>query len=123
FPAVARFMADAVTQAEEHGYESTLFGRRRQIPEIRARNWQTRKLGERLAGKSVTQGTAAQILQGRRVGAHEARARAGPRGPSAPPEPGRAGVGGADRGEGGGPGDRTARDGRRRRPRPAADGG
>ena len=36
FPAVAQFMADAVTQAEEHGYVSTLFGRRRQIPEIRA---------------------------------------------------------------------------------------
>ena len=49
FPAVAQFMADAVTQAEEHGYVSTLFGRRRQMPEIRARNWQTRKLGERLA--------------------------------------------------------------------------
>ena len=43
FPAVAQFMKDAVEQAKEHGYVSTLFGRRRQIPEIRARNWQVRK--------------------------------------------------------------------------------
>ena len=63
FPAVAQFMADAVTQAEEHGYVSTLFGRRRQIPEIRARNWQTRKLGERLAVNTVIQGTAADIIK------------------------------------------------------------
>src|SRR4029078_13370289 len=63
FPAVAQFMKDAVTQAEEHGYVSTLFGRRRQIPQIRARNWQTRKLGERLAVKSVIQGSAADIIK------------------------------------------------------------
>ena len=42
FPAVAQFMKDAVEQAEQHGYVCTLFGRRRQIPEIRARNWQMR---------------------------------------------------------------------------------
>src|SRR3712207_9065890 len=58
FPAVARFMADAVTQATEHGYVSTLFGRRRQIPEIRARNWATRKLGERLAVNTIKIGRA-----------------------------------------------------------------
>src|ERR671916_847157 len=66
FPAVAQFMKDAVEQAEQHGYVSTLFGRRRQIPEIRARNWQTRKLGERLAVNSVIQGTAADIDKGAR---------------------------------------------------------
>jgi DNA polymerase-1 len=63
FPAVAQFMKDAVEQAEQHGYVSTLFGRRRQIPEIRARNWQTRKLGERLAVNTVIQGTAADIIK------------------------------------------------------------
>ena len=77
FPAVARFMADAVTQAEEHGYVSTLFGRRRQIPEIRARNWQTRKLGERLAVNSVIQGTAADIIKVAMVRAHDALRDAG----------------------------------------------
>jgi DNA polymerase-1 len=77
FPAVARFMTDAVTQAEEHGYVSTLFGRRRQVPEIRARNWQTRKLGERLAVNSIIQGTAADIIKVAMVRCHDALATAG----------------------------------------------
>jgi DNA polymerase I len=77
FPAVAQFMRDAVTQAENHGYVSTLFGRRRQIPEIRARNWQTRKLGERLAVNTVIQGTAADIIKVAMVRAHDALAAAG----------------------------------------------
>jgi DNA polymerase I len=77
FPAVARFMADAVTQAEQHGYVSTLFGRRRQVPEIRARNWQTRKLGERLAVNSIIQGTAADIIKVAMVRCHDALATAG----------------------------------------------
>jgi len=77
FPAVARFMADAVTQAVEHGYVSTLFGRRRQIPEIRARNWQTRKLGERLAVNTVIQGTAADIIKVAMVRCHDRLAGAG----------------------------------------------
>ncbi len=77
FPAVAQFMKDAVEQAEQHGYVSTLFGRRRQIPEIRARNWQTRKLGERLAVNSVIQGTAADIIKVAMVRAHDALASEG----------------------------------------------
>jgi DNA polymerase-1 len=77
FPAVAQFMKDAVTQAEQHGYVSTLFGRRRQIPEIRARNWQVRKLGERLAVNTVIQGTAADIIKVAMVRCHEALAEAG----------------------------------------------
>jgi DNA polymerase-1 len=77
FPAVAQFMKDAVEQAEQHGYVSTLFGRRRQIPEIRARNWQTRKLGERLAVNSIIQGTAADIIKVAMVRAHDALADAG----------------------------------------------
>jgi DNA polymerase I len=77
FPAVAQFMKDAVEQAEQHGYVSTLFGRRRQIPEIRARNWQTRKLGERLAVNSVIQGTAADIIKVAMVRSHDALAAAG----------------------------------------------
>src|SRR4051794_17747571 len=63
FPAVAQFMKDAVEQAEQHGYVSTLYGRRRQIPELRARNWGVRKLGERLAVNTVIQGTAADIIK------------------------------------------------------------
>jgi DNA polymerase-1 len=77
FPAVAQFMKDAVEQAAQHGYVSTLFGRRRQIPEIRARNWQTRKLGERLAVNSVIQGTAADIIKVAMVRCHDALASEG----------------------------------------------
>src|SRR4029078_213880 len=72
FPAVAQFMKDAVTQAEEAGHGSTVTGRRRQVPEIRARNWQTRKLGERLAVNSIIQGTAADIIKVAMVRAHRA---------------------------------------------------
>jgi DNA polymerase-1 len=77
FPAVAQFMKDAVEQAEQHGYVSTLFGRRRQIPEIRARNWQMRKLGERLAVNTVIQGTAADIIKVAMVRCHDVLAEAG----------------------------------------------
>ncbi|HWK29922.1 MAG TPA: DNA polymerase I [Solirubrobacter sp.] len=76
FPAVAQFMKDAVEQAEQHGYVSTLFGRRRQIPELRARNWQVRKLGERLAVNTVIQGTAADIIKIAMVNCHNALAEA-----------------------------------------------
>jgi DNA polymerase I len=71
FPAVHQFMKDAIAQATEHGYVSTLFGRRRQVPEIRARNWQTRKLGERLAVNTVIQGTAADIIKVAMVRCHQ----------------------------------------------------
>src|SRR4051812_10407470 len=77
FPAVAQFMKDAVEQAEQHGYVSTLFGRRRQIPELRARNWQMRKLGERLAVNTVIQGTAADIIKVAMVRASDALKTAG----------------------------------------------
>ena len=70
-------MGEAVEQAQEHGYVSTLFGRRRQIPEIRARNWQTRKLGERLAVNTIIQGTAADIIKVAMVRCHDALAAAG----------------------------------------------
>ena len=56
---------------------STLFGRRRQIPELRARNWQVRKLGERLAVNTVIQGTAADIIKLAMVRCHDALTDAG----------------------------------------------
>ena len=43
FPAVAKFIEDTITQGTEHGYVSTLFGRRRQVPELRARRWELRR--------------------------------------------------------------------------------
>jgi DNA polymerase I len=63
FPRVAEFIAATIEQAKEEGYVKTLWGRRRQIPELRARNYQVRTLGERLAVNTVIQGTAADIIK------------------------------------------------------------
>ncbi|WP_354697555.1 DNA polymerase I [Paraconexibacter sp. AEG42_29] len=63
FPKVAQFMEDTIDQAKDQGHVHTLYGRRRQIPEIRARNWNVRMLGERLAVNTVIQGTAADVMK------------------------------------------------------------
>jgi len=63
FPAVKAFIATTIEQATENGYVTTLMGRRRQIPELRARNRQVRQLGERLAVNTVIQGTAADVMK------------------------------------------------------------
>jgi DNA polymerase-1 len=63
FPAVARWISETIEQGTEHGYVSTLFGRRRQVPELRARRWDLRKQGERFAVNMVIQGTAADIMK------------------------------------------------------------
>ncbi len=63
FPAVAKFIQDTIQQGTEHGYVSTLFGRRRQVPELRARRWEMRRQGERFAVNMVIQGTAADIMK------------------------------------------------------------
>ena len=70
-------MKDAVEQATAHGYVSTLFGRRRQIPELRARRWELRKQGERFAVNMVIQGTAADIMKMAMVRADQALAQEG----------------------------------------------
>jgi DNA polymerase-1 len=63
FPLVQDFIQRTIEQAGRDGYVTTLFGRRRPVPEIRASNRQTRSLGERLAVNSVMQGTAADIIK------------------------------------------------------------
>jgi DNA polymerase-1 len=63
FPRVAAFIAETIEQAKQDGDVKTLWGRRRQIPELRARNYQVRTLGERLAVNTVIQGTAADIIK------------------------------------------------------------
>ncbi|HSZ14464.1 MAG TPA: DNA polymerase I [Solirubrobacteraceae bacterium] len=72
FPRVAEFMAATIEQAKEDGYVKTLWGRRRQIPELRARNYQVRTLGERLAVNTVVQGTAADVIKLAMVRCHSA---------------------------------------------------
>jgi DNA polymerase-1 len=63
FPMVQDFIQRTIEQAKEDGYVTTLLGRRRPVPEIRASNRQTRSLGERLAVNSVMQGTAADVIK------------------------------------------------------------
>jgi DNA polymerase-1 len=77
FPAVGRFIEETIAQGTEHGYVSTLFGRRRQVPELRARRWELRKQGERFAVNMVIQGTAADIMKIAMVRTDQALASAG----------------------------------------------
>jgi DNA polymerase I len=63
FPAVKAFIDSTVERATDAGFVATEFGRIRRIPELRARNRQTRMLGERLAVNMVIQGTAADIIK------------------------------------------------------------
>ena len=77
FGRVAEFIAGTIETAKEQGHVTTLFGRRRQIPELRARNYQVRTLGERLAVNTVIQGTAADVLKLAMVRAHDALEQSG----------------------------------------------
>ncbi len=77
FPAVQTFIDETVKLAADNGYVATKFGRRRRIPELRARNFQTRQLGERLAVNTVIQGTAADIIKIAMVRSHDALRDAG----------------------------------------------
>jgi DNA polymerase I len=77
FPRVAAFMAETIESAKQRSYVTTLWGRRRQIPELQARNYQVRMLGERLAVNTVIQGTAADIIKLAMVRAHAALVESG----------------------------------------------
>ena len=63
FPGIDRFLQHCVQQASDHGYVSTLTGRRRAIPEIYSTNRSRRGLGERLAINTVVQGSAADLMK------------------------------------------------------------
>ncbi|MCE2414196.1 DNA polymerase I [Candidatus Poribacteria bacterium] len=63
FPGIDRFLQQCIQQASDHGYVSTLTGRRRAIPEIYATNRSRRNLGERLAINTVVQGSAADLMK------------------------------------------------------------
>jgi DNA polymerase I len=70
FPLVQDFIQRTIEQATRDGYSTTLFGRRRPAPELRASNRQTRGFGERLAVNFVMQGTAADIIKAAMVAIH-----------------------------------------------------
>jgi DNA polymerase-1 len=63
FPAVRDYMDRTVAEARERGYTETLFGRRRQIPELSSRNFRIRQAGERQAMNAGIQGLAADIFK------------------------------------------------------------
>ena len=63
FGKIRHFMDQTVEKATDEGFVTTLFGRRRNIPELRSTNGQTRALGERLALNTIVQGTAADVMK------------------------------------------------------------
>ena len=63
YPKVTEFIQATLEEAEELGYATTLFGRRRYVPELRNQNKNVRKLGERIAFNARVQGTAADIIK------------------------------------------------------------
>ena len=63
YPKVTEFMQETIQEAEDFGYSTTLFGRRRYVPELRNSNKNVRKLGERIAFNARVQGTAADIIK------------------------------------------------------------
>ena len=63
YPKVTEFIQKSLKEAEELGYATTLFGRRRYVPELRNSNKNVRKLGERIAFNARVQGTAADIIK------------------------------------------------------------
>jgi DNA polymerase-1 len=76
-PRVQELIKRTIAQAAADGYVTTLLGRRRPIPELRASNRQTRSLGERLAVNTVMQGTAADVIKVAMVRIHERLRREG----------------------------------------------
>ena len=63
FPAIRSFIDGSIAFAREHGYVETLFGRRRYLPDIQARNATVRSLAERNAVNAPIQGTSADIIK------------------------------------------------------------
>ena len=63
YPGVARYMEEIKASAHETGYVTTMFGRRRDIPELASSNFNLRSFGERAAMNTPIQGTAADIIK------------------------------------------------------------
>lgn len=63
FPNVTGYMKETVREAKSCGFTTTLFGRRRQLPELSSDNFRIRQMGERMAQNAPVQGTAADIFK------------------------------------------------------------
>ena len=63
YPGIKKFLDDTVSHAKENGYVTTLFHRRRPVPELSSSNYMQRSFGERVAMNAPIQGTAADIIK------------------------------------------------------------
>ena len=63
YPKIKGFLDGLVKDGKEHGYVTTMFGRRRPVPELKSSNFMQRSFGERVAMNSPIQGTAADIIK------------------------------------------------------------
>ena len=63
FVKVKEYMSSMVTLARNQGYTTTLFGRRRYLPELKSDNFRIRQMGERMALNAPVQGTSADIIK------------------------------------------------------------
>lgn len=63
YSGVKEYMDETIAQARQNGYVTTLLGRRRPLPEINAKNYQTRSMAERMAINTPIQGTAADLIK------------------------------------------------------------
>ncbi len=63
FPKIHEFMRRTVAEAKANGYTTTMFGRRRQLPELASDNFRIRQMGERMAQNAPVQGAAADIFK------------------------------------------------------------
>ena len=63
YPGVKKYMEDIKQTGREQGYVTTLFGRRRALPELKSKNFNMRSFGERVAMNTPIQGTAADIIK------------------------------------------------------------
>lgn len=63
YPRIKQFLDETVEAAKKEGYVTTMFGRRRPVPELTSSNFMQRSFGERVAMNSPIQGTAADIIK------------------------------------------------------------
>ena len=70
YSGVHAYMLDTVEKAKRDGYVTTLFGRRRCLPELKSSNFNMRSFGERAAMNTPIQGTAADVMKRAMVGAY-----------------------------------------------------
>jgi DNA polymerase-1 len=71
FPKVEEYMERIVKEGKTKGYVTTLFNRRRDIPELKSRNYNIRNFGERIALNTPIQGTAADIIKLAMIRVHD----------------------------------------------------